>query len=127
MTIESDDFDRLFQDNVIKNGYLNNLYPLKTVIIQIISCYFPIYKLEGIIPASNDYGVKTSDLFLDNKEKFDQNLLKLNQRLKEIKEQNKTTAKWDNIMFTHFLFLCFPIYAVKVIQKLGFKFFEKNE
>lgn len=132
LDIKSDDFYRSFQEHLVKKGYLRDLYTLKTALIQIISCcypenFFPIYKLEGILPALNDYGVKTDDLLLENKEVFGQNILKLNRRLKEIKDQNKTTAKWDNIKFTHFLFLCFPINTTLVIQKLGFRFFEKNE
>ncbi len=132
LDLKYDDFYSSFQEHLVKKGYLRDLYTLKTALIQIISCYypenfFPIYKLEGILPALNDYGVKTSDLLLENKNYFGQNILKLNQRLKKIKDQNKTTAKWDNVKFTHFLYLCFPINATMVIQKLGFRFFEKNE
>ncbi len=130
--IKHDDFYNSFKEQIVKKSFFRDLYTLKTALIQIISCYypdyfFPIYKLDGILPALKDYGVKSTDLLLGNKDEFGQNILKLNQRLKEIKDQNKTTAKWDNIKFTHFMFLSFPINATLVIQKLGFRFFEKNE
>ena len=132
LKIDIDDFNNSFYNIIINNNHFTTLSMLKTALIQIISCYFPdyffpIYKLKGIVYALKEYGVDIDRFNLNNKNTFGNNIFKLNKKLRELKLKNAITKEWDNVVFTHFLFSCFPLNRVKIIRNLGFKFLERNE
>ena len=132
LKIDKNDFYTSFWSSIINNNHFITLSMLKTALIQIISCYFPeyffpIYKIKGILYALKEYGVDINKFNLNNNSTFGNNIFQLNKKLRELKLKNSITKEWDNIVFTHFLFTCFPLNRLKIIRNLGFKFLERNE
>lgn len=125
-------FENDFNRYIIKKNHFFKLSTIKTVLIQILSLYFPkiffpIYHLEGIEPAAKDLGIDLKDINLEKKDKLGESIIKLNQILYDLKINNSIMKNWTNVVFTHFLFTCFPLKRIDVIQKLGIKFFDPNE
>ena len=132
LKIDKNDFYNSFYNIIINNNHFITLSMLKTALIQIISCYFPdyffpIYKIKGILYALKEYGVDITKFNLNNNNTFGNKIFNLNKKLRELKLNNAITKEWDNVVFTHFLFSCFPLNRVKIIRNLGFKFLERNE
>ncbi len=118
-------------DLITRKNYSKDLSTIKTFLIQILACYFPnkflpIYKKEELFRFIENFGIERQDL----KEKYLwEGILISNELLLKKKNSHEVMKHWDNIKFTHFLFMCFPIEAIIALDKLkmGFKFLGTKE
>ncbi len=133
--IDTSDFSNSFRTRVIKQKYFiknKKFSKLKSIIIQMLSCYFPdyflpIYNLNMLFEIIKNIEIDLDNLDNEVKEKINSNkiedlserILFSNELLFEKKRNHKIMNKWDNIVFTHFSFMCLPIRNLEAIKRLN--------
>ena len=120
----------------------NNLASIRTVLIQILSCYLPlyflpIYQLKKMRDLVKELKINLDEL--SNEEKrilesrkikgFGKRLLIMNKLLVDWKNKNDKTKEWDNLLFAHFLYMCVPFEDLIILRNsgLGIEWLEINE
>ncbi|MHA1413801.1 MAG: hypothetical protein ACTSO4_14430, partial [Promethearchaeota archaeon] len=130
-----------FKKLVIESFSKDALFSLKTVLIQILCCYFsafllPIYQLEQMKNFINDLKIEPKKeqeirIFKSKKDDdFGKKLLLLNKILISWKNKHHLMKKWSNlVVFTHFLYMNLPLDDLKVLRKskFGIEWLETNE
>ncbi len=110
-SIDKSNFSNSFKEIIVKKGYFEKLSPLKTALIQIISCYFPnnflpIYNpsmLKEIVSNFNiDFSTQDNmirkQIISEKNVDFSEWLLLSNSYLIEQKNNHKIMKNWKNIV-----------------------------
>lgn len=130
--IDISNFSLSFRERVIKQKHFRKLSKLKSIIIQMLSCYLPdyflpIYNLNMLIEIINNFEINLDKLNQEVKEKINSNkiedlserILLSNELLFEKKKNHQIMNRWNNIVFTHFLFMCLPIRILEALRRLN--------
>ncbi len=115
---------------VLKALQKDNLLPIRTVIIQILSVYFPkyflpIYQLDQMLNFIKELKIDLVKLPADFGGKF----LIVTELLVNWKNNTPIAKKWNNLIFSHFLYFCLPLDDLKLLRSsnLGIQWLEINE
>ncbi len=108
----------------------NNLYPIRTAIIQIMACYFseyffPIYQVNQLHSFIKELNINMPQL----PDEFNKKYLLLNDLLLDWKNSDPIISSWTNIMVAHFLYFSLPLDDLQVLRQanIGIEWLEINE
>jgi len=138
--VDTTNFYESFRGNIIDNNHFKNSSPIVTTLIQMVAFYFPdhflpIYNIEMLEEKAKNFGVDLDSISSEeksviiSKKNFGAKILLLNELLIKKKKAHKIAKAWDNIVFTHFLFMCLPLKVLEALKKLniGMKYFDPTD
>ena len=137
--VDKIDFYVSFKKNIIDNNHFAKSSPIVTSLIQMVAVYFPnhflpIYNIKMLEEKAKNFGVDLESLSPEKKliissKKSGAKFLLLNELLINTKNAHKMTKNWDNIVFTHFLFMCLPLKVLEALKKLNIaiKYFDPSD
>lgn len=127
--VDKTNFYNSFKKNIIDNNHFINSSPIISTLIQMVAVYFPnhflpIYNIQMLEEKANNFGIDLDSLGPEEKliissKKSGAKFLLLNELLIKTKTAHKIAKNWDNIVFTHFLFMCLPLKVLEALKKLN--------